>query len=649
MVTDIHATIANMSYGAAVLEMSGWVTAVNVSCARICGMDYDAFSPLPIEEFLATVVADDSPWRPSGEWTADRAALVLGANVLLNSQEPSPVQIALLDGRGEHSLLTFVGGHVCDTIAAPPGRTSPASGRVNDALMRSNAATVVVLDHAGTILDHGALETLFGEAGDGVTPSKEWIGSDAGDLLRLEQAERPFPLHKLIAKARTHREDLTLSSDIRATAANGEKIDVEVSIYPIFEEGESDGTTPATVLTVAAIGERSRVRRDLQRVQHAHDISRAAVGLAHELNNSVTALIGRLDLLERTTPALSPGGAEELKHAHSAIRRIRRLGLQLERFGGIVPDSRVRFVPNSEDQLTPTDLNETIQDTVSLALNGTGIRTSFTVESSLPTIAISPTALTQALFNVLINAVDAMDVGGIVHMELRKPENNSGIIITVRDEGHGMDPRLVDKVLQPYFSTKEQGIGMGLTVTLSIVEAHGGRLEIETEPGFGTSVHMYIPSVAMIASALEDTDAWIKSPVPDRDSFEDARVLLVEDDPLVRRSMERTLQSVGCIVTAVESGDRAIELFRQELAEERYFHLLITDLAMPGHNNGVQLLQRVRELDPDIPAVLSSGILHRDDIPPYREAGFQFVLRKPFGEPEIRRALSVALSQYGRR
>ena len=69
---------------------------------------------------------------------------------------------------------------------------------------------------------------------------------------------------------------------------------------------------------------------------------------------------------------------------------------------------------------------------------------------------------------------------------------------------------------------------------------------------------------------------------------------------------------------------------------------------MPGRNNGVQLLQRVRELDPDIPAVLSSGILHRDDIPPYREAGFQFVLRKPFGEPEIRRALSVALSQYGR-
>ncbi|MCG8481601.1 MAG: response regulator [Spirochaetales bacterium] len=647
MVTDIHTAIANMSYGAAVLELSGWVTAVNVSCARICGMSYEEFSPLPVEEFLGTVIADDSPWRPSGRWTADRAALILGANVLLNSEEPSPVQITLLDGRGDHSLLTFVGGQVAD-VTAPSNRAPSVNEYLKTALMRSNASTVLVLDHTGTILDHSALEALFSEAGDGVTPAKEWIGSAIDDLLRLQQAERPFPLHKLIARARAGREDLMLSSDIQATAANGEKIDVEISIYPVLSEGEPGADIPATVITAAATGERSRVRRDLQRVQHAHDISRAAVGLAHELNNSVTALIGRLDLLERTAPALSPDGAEELKHAHSAIRRIRRLGLQLERFGGIVPDSRGRFVPSSEDQLTPTDLNETIQDTVSLALNGTGIRTSFTVESSLPTIAISPTALTQALFNVLINAVDAMDVGGIVHMELRKPENKSGIIITVRDEGHGMDPRLVDKVLQPYFSTKEQGIGMGLTVTLSIVEAHGGRLEMDTEPGFGTSVHMYVPSVDMVTSAPEDTDSWIKSSVPNRDSFEGARVLLVEDDPLVRRSMERTLQSVGCIVIAVESGDRAIELFRQELAEERYFHLLITDLAMPGRNNGVQLLQRVRELDPDIPAVLSSGILHRDDIPPYREAGFQFVLRKPFGEPEIRRALSVALSQYGR-
>ena len=123
------------------------------------------------------------------------------------------------------------------------------------------------------------------------------------------------------------------------------------------------------------------------------------------------------------------------------------------------------------------------------------------------------------------------------------------------------------------------------------------------------------------------------------------RVLLVEDDPLVRRSLERTLEAVGCIVTAVESGDRAIDVFQTELAGEHPFQLMITDLTMPGRNDGVQLLRRVRELDPDIPAVLSSGALHRQNASSYRDAGFQYVLRKPFGEPEVRYALSVALAR----
>jgi CheY-like chemotaxis protein len=182
---------------------------------------------------------------------------------------------------------------------------------------------------------------------------------------------------------------------------------------------------------------------------------------------------------------------------------------------------------------------------------------------------------------------------------------------------------------------------MGLTVTLSTLENAGGGLEIETDPGFGTTVRLYLPVAEPLSESLSGESPFSKG-VHD---FRGFRVLLVEDDPLVRRSLDRTLQSVGCSVTAVDSGDRAIEVFRAHLAGHDAFQLVMTDLTMPGRNDGVQLLRRIRELDPLIPAVLSSGALHRENASSYREAGFQYVLRKPFGESEVRFALSVALAR----
>lgn len=180
---------------------------------------------------------------------------------------------------------------------------------------------------------------------------------------------------------------------------------------------------------------------------------------------------------------------------------------------------------------------------------------------------------------------------------------------------------------------------MGLTVTLSTLENVGGTMEIETDPGFGTTVRLYLP----ISGSLPDTT--VSGDIESLSDFQGFHVLLVEDDPLVRRSLERTLQSMGCVVTAADSGDRAIELFRTRFHGTEPFQLVITDLTMPGRNDGVQVLRRIRELDPMIPAVLSSGALHRQNTSSYREAGFQYVLRKPFGEAEVRFALSVALAR----
>ncbi|HKK49226.1 MAG TPA: response regulator, partial [Alkalispirochaeta sp.] len=450
---------------------------------------------------------------------------------------------------------------------------------------------------------------------------------------------------------RRENTDLTFAADLRAAPSADRELDVAISIAPIQSDvGESShrsahrvrGDAPeAVIVFVRDISDKRQLYRDVRRLQHARQVSRAAGGIAHELNNSTTALMTHLGLLDRALGGSHAGARHEIKNVESAVRRITRLGQQLERFSGSSFTASEDEEPETSPELSAGLLSEIVQDTVSLAVSGTAIRSSFAIDGGLSSVRISPEAVSQALFNVVINAVEAMDEEGRIHLGVWKSSDPDAVVVEVRDEGHGMDSRIAAQVTQPYFSTKPHGVGMGLTVTLSILEAAGGGLEIQTDPGFGTAVRMYLPT----STPLPERPLQDRTGTAEDESFRGSRVLVVEDDPLVRRSLERTLQSVGCEVTAVESGDRAIEVFRSAFSHHNQFQLVITDLTMPGRNDGVQVLRRIRELDPLIPAVLSSGALHRRNTSSYRDAGFQYVLRKPFGEAEVRFALSVALSR----
>lgn len=494
-------------------------------------------------------------------------------------------------------------------------------------LMRASDAAVFVVNERDEVLDCNELAgQLSGKPASHGTPIDH--------VITPRQGGRPFAASELIHRARQRNEDMVFASDIEVQTAQGVSSGAEIAITLCDD---------CVLVSVRFPSDNRPAWREIQSMQRAHSVSRAAVGLAHDLNNSATALISHVSDMERVI-----GSADSIANAQAALRRIRHTALQLERFAGTVPGDATS-AGDGESQMSAAVLDEMIQDTVALAINGTGVQTSFAYENDLPPVSIPAEVFSQALFNVLVNAVDAMDGAGLLHIEVAAHDARSRVYVTVRDEGHGMDPRLLDRVLQPYFTTREHGMGMGLTVTLSLLQAHGGRLEIDTEPGFGTTVRLELPVVgrenaaAPLGAGAQPSGRMADNANDQVRAWSDERVLLVEDDPLVRRSMQRTLETIGCNVEAVSSGDRAITLFQERLATDQPFSLLITDLTMPGRNDGVQLLRRIRELDPDIPAVLSSGALHRSNAASYREAGFQFVLRKPFGEAEMRRALAEAV------
>lgn len=630
--TELLHLIAGMPHGAAIIDNDGIVQAINGRCAALCQVAETDFRPLPLVDFLSQVVADGHPWRGVPPWDVLRRELSAGVTVRLEGAGESETVLRLMC-EGEEPCVLILAGDISDDFAVARDLDRRSRALV-DAFLGYTDCAAVVVDAAGTVFDHNDLATQIARSSGSGDDVPRLIGTPVDQCLPLLQVGRPFELLPLIQRAQERRRELSFAADIQLERFDGSRQDVAVSIVPVLTP--QNQSEPAAVVFVRDAGEDRQVRRDLREIQHAREISRAAVGIAHELNNSATALMAQLNLLERDR-AGGVAASADLRNAQSAVRRIRRLGLQLERFSGTDPEPVEREDSVGGASMSATLLSETIQDTVGLAVSGTGIRTSFAIESGLPAVRVTAGALSQALFNVVMNAVEAMDEEGLLHLEVQHQVKDGVVEVAVRDEGHGMDPRLLTKVMQPYFSTKPKGIGMGLTVALSTLESFGGTVRIETEPGFGTTVQLEIPVTGVHREAGN-------TPPVQMERFNDTRVLLVEDDPLVRRSLERTLEAVGCSVTAVENGDRAIDIFQREIEDGRRYQLVITDLTMPGRNDGVQLLRRVRELDPDVPAVLSSGALHRQNSSSYRDAGFQFVLRKPFGEPEVRYALSVALA-----
>ncbi|POR01782.1 hypothetical protein AU468_07445 [Alkalispirochaeta sphaeroplastigenens] len=587
-------------------------------------------------------------WLPSGDWDQDRADLEGGG--LCPSLK---VRFVALDGGQWLFVCPGRGGEGEDQQ-----HLRGCSSRIIQAFLRSADEASFVVDEKGTILAWNDLAREYALSGE-----RLGAGGAVGEELRVTQYGRPLDAAGLVEQALRTGEDLRFGAGITLVTSRGASVQVELRVYPFprargaLAEGpggqrlaQSQGEAclaeefQGALIAVVNTEERLRIRRDLAQVQHAQNILRAARGLAHDLTNACTTLFGHLEIIRWNTD-------EDVTALTAAVRKVQRL---THRFGEFSSDSAARVLPDLGEigQEGADRVEETILNVVDLALSGTSIRATFDIQGSLAPVVLPPDLLGQALFNVITNAVEAMPEGGVLHVkaslsgEGSSPGGPPFVVIIVQDEGHGMDSRTARDALQHYFSTKEGGSGMGLPVAVSLVEACGGRFSLSADPGFGTTVTLKIPLQGTDLVPGE-ADRGETHQSGGRRSLTGLSVLLVEDDLLVRRSVERSLRVLGCSVTAVENGERALLLCHDQggdLKRQLPFDLLMTDLSMPGRVNGIELLRRFRELYPTLPALLSSGVLHDYPGSSYHEAGFQAVLRKPFGLDQLRQAVQEAIS-----
>ena len=373
-----------------------------------------------------------------------------------------------------------------------------------------------------------------------------------------------------------------------------------------------------------AENERRRLETQVHQAQKLDSLGSLAGGVAHDMNNVLGAILGLASAHIERQPRDSPLG-EALDTIAKACLRGRTM------VRGLLDFSRPHL---AEKRLL--DLNAIVLDQIKLLERTTlqRIRFEADLEPSLGTVMGDSGALSHLLMNLCVNAVDAMPEGGILTIRTRNL-GNERVELTVADTGCGMSPEVLQKALDPFFTTKPlgKGSGLGLSIVYGTVMAHHGQIEIQSEPGLGTRVLITFP--AHKAPAAEEQNA---GSLPAIQSVS-LRVLVVDDDDLVRVAVEAQLEHLGHSIAVASSGEAALERLEQGLEVDA----VILDVNMPGLG-GEQTLPRLRRLRPDLPVFLATGRADQSACNLAERFSGVFVLAKPFSLQELRAQLGTRVN-----
>jgi len=385
------------------------------------------------------------------------------------------------------------------------------------------------------------------------------------------------------------------------------------------------------------ITERKRAEKELEKVDRLESLGILAGGIAHDFNNLLTGILGNVQLAKLDTEAGKTSRvADELLEAEKTCLRATDLTRQLLTFSrGGAPIRKL------------LSIKRVVEGSTAFALGGSDVKCSFSMPDDLWAVEADEGQIGQVISNLVINADQAMPQGGIIEITaanriiggkkhgLLLPGGNY-IELIVRDHGIGISKEHIDRIFDPYFTTKHKGNGLGLTTAYSIIKAHGGHITVESELGVGTTFHVYLPATKRKPrkeeKVLEETPSQGKG-----------RILVMDDEDVVRKLLYNMLTRAGYEVILTEDGAEAIERYTEAKESGQPIDAVILDLTVPGGMGGEEVMKKLLQIDPEVKGIVSSGYANDPVMAKYKKHGFKGVVAKPYKISELRKTLHSIL------
>ena len=459
------------------------------------------------------------------------------------------------------------------------------------------------------------------------------IGKPLPEVFRIVNEETRVPCEDPAGKILKTGLTIGLANHTVLVSRDGAERAIADSGAPIRDR---DSRVIGAVIVFRDISEKRRQDAEFLRIEKLESVGLLAGGIAHDFNNILTAILGNVSLLKSELHDAGAEAAELIDETEKACLRAKDLTQQL-----------LTFSKGGAPVKEASSLDQIIRDSAGFALRGSNVLCEYSLPEDLWFAEIDRSQISQVIQNLVINAQQAMPEGGAVRIRAENiilsaessPPLPPGpyLQISVIDSGVGIPDKHLRRIFDPYFTTKQKGSGLGLTTTFSIVKRHGGHITVESAVGHGTTFRVLLPAIR--GRTADGKDFREVKPLPPS-----GRVLVMDDEDAVLRVARRMLSGMGFEVETVPDGQTAIRAYELARATQRPFSVVILDLTVPGGIGGAEALRLLRDEDPSIRAIVSSGYSTDPIMSRFRDYGFHGVVTKPYRLEELADVLRNVLS-----
>ncbi len=368
------------------------------------------------------------------------------------------------------------------------------------------------------------------------------------------------------------------------------------------------------------ITERKAMEEELFITRKLESVGLLAGGIAHDFNNLLSGILSNIELAKMLSIQENKV-FERLEEAEQATLRAKNLTLQL-----------LIFSKGGGPVKCTMDIGDLVTESVQFALRGADVKCEFSIQQDLWPVDADAGQLRQVVNNMIINADQAMPAGGSIKVvgenvelgasDVPPLEKGKYVKISIEDHGIGIAKEHLSKVFDPYFTTKQNGSGLGLATSYSIIKKHHGLISVTSELGGGATFTIYLP-------ASEGT--VLKKEVKKQELVKGTgRVLVMDDEGMILDASKKILTLLGYDVVLTQDGTNAIDAYQKAMASGKSFDLVIMDLTIPGGMGGKEAIAKLLEIDPNAKVIVSSGYSNDTVMEQFQKYGFKGILTKPY-------------------